>query len=255
MTYFQVSHLSKSFGGLRAIDDLSFTLKRGETLAIIGPNGAGKTTLFNVMGRFYNPCAGSITFKGQDLLKFPSHALVQLKMARTFQNGELFARASVLQNLLMARHGHLKNNFIQELLFLPRVRKAERLHREYVEFVMDLLEIQHTRHKSVGSLPFGVRKMVELARALCTEPELLLLDEPSAGLNNEETQDMACWLEDIKQKLAVTLVLIEHDMNLVKEVSDRVLVMHNGKKMAAGSLDYIQNHPAVIKAYLGASCA
>lgn len=243
--------LGVSFGGIRAVDDVSFTVQRGEIFTIVGPNGAGKTTIFNLISRIYDATSGRLLFDGEDITTTPPHRIAGLGIARTFQNIELFEHASVLQNLLVGRHVHKRSNLLSELLFLPSVRQAELTHRLRAEEVIDLLDLQHYRDQLVANLPYGVRKVVELGRALCTQPKLLLLDEPASGLNVEETQDMAFWIEDIKRELGITIIMVEHDMGLVSQVSDRVLALADGRVLAQGSAREVQQDPAVVRAYLG----
>jgi branched-chain amino acid transport system ATP-binding protein len=250
-SFFRVAHLGIRFGGVVAVNDVSFDIEQGEVFTIIGPNGAGKTTIFNLISLIYPPTSGAIEFEGQQLTGTAPHLVAARGIARTFQNIELFEHATVLQNLLIGRHVHHRTHLWEELLFLPRVRRAELAHREAVERVIDLLELQHYRDSMVGGLPYGVRKVVELGRALCTQPKLLLLDEPSSGLNPEETDDMAFWIEDIKKDLGITVLMVEHDMNLVSRVSDRVLALNQGQMLALGTAAEVQSHPAVIEAYLG----
>jgi branched-chain amino acid transport system ATP-binding protein len=226
---------------------------RGEVFTLIGPNGAGKTTVFNLISRIYTPTSGSIEFDGTPLLAHAPHEIAQLGIARTFQNIELFEHATVLQNLLIGRHTHRETGFWSQLFFTPATRAAEVRARQKAEQVIDLLELQHHRESLVAGLPYGVRKVVELARALCTEPKLLLLDEPSSGLNVEETDDMAFWIGDIRDELGVTVLMVEHDMSLVSKVSDRVLAMNQGEVLALGTPAQVQRHPGVIEAYLGAA--
>ena len=244
--------LSLSFGGVRAADKVSFAVEPGEVFTIIGPNGAGKTTVVNMVSRRLAPQAGRLAFDGRDLLAVAAHDIVRLGIARTFQNLELFEHATVMQNLLLGRHAHRTTNLVAEALFLPSVRAAERRHREKVEDVIDFLDLQRWRDAPVAMLPYGVRKVVELGRALASEPRLLLLDEPAAGLNPEETEDLAFWIEDMVADLGITIVMVEHDLALVNEVSDRVLVMNQGQVIAAGAPEAVQKEPAVIAAYLGA---
>jgi branched-chain amino acid transport system ATP-binding protein len=241
------------FGGLVAVDRLSFEVEEGEVFAIVGPNGAGKSTAFNLISRFYDPAEGDIRYDGESLLGHPSHDLARLGVARTFQNIELFEQATVLDNLLIGRHRFRKSNLATELLFTPFVRDQERQHRHAVEEVIDFLDLQPYRGKRIAGLPYGVRKVVELGRALATQPRLLLLDEPASGLSVEETRDMAFWIEDIKKQMGITVLMVEHDMHLVSSVSDRVLAMADGHKLALGTPDEVQKHPAVLEAYLGAS--
>ncbi len=239
------------FGGLRAVDGVSFQIEPGEVFTIIGPNGAGKTTIFNLVSRIYDPSEGRLVFDGEDITRVPPHEVARRGIARTFQNIELFEHATVLQNLLLGRHAHTRSRFVEELLFLPRVRALELEHREAVEKVIDFLDLQPHRDSLVVNLAYGVRKVVEMARALCTRPRLLLLDEPSSGLSVEETEDMAFWIQDIRTILGVTVLMVEHDMSLVSSVSDRVLAVNYGRPIALGTAREVQEHPDVIKAYLG----
>jgi branched-chain amino acid transport system ATP-binding protein len=251
MTFFKADGLIKYFGGIKAIDGVSFEVGQGEIFTLIGPNGAGKTTIFNLVSRFYDADSGRLTFLGEDITDAPPHEIAKRGIARTFQNIELFEHASVLQNLLLGRHAHKRSHFFEEILFLPKVRRLELEHREAVEKVIDFLDLQPYRDILIANLPYGVRKVVELARALCTEPKLLLLDEPSSGLNVEETQDMAFWIHDIKELLDITVLMVEHDMTLVSAVSDRVLALSNGRPLALGTAGEVQSNADVIAAYLG----
>jgi branched-chain amino acid transport system ATP-binding protein len=248
-----VHDLSVRFGGVLAVNKVGFDVKRGEVFTLIGPNGAGKTTVFNLISRLYTPTGGSISFEGENLARRAPHEIAGLGIARTFQNIELFEHASVLQNLLIGRHTHRRTRLWSELLFTPGARRAEIEAREKVEHVIELLDLQHHRESVVAGLPYGVRKVVELARALCTEPKLLLLDEPSSGLNVEETDDMAFWIDDIRHELGVTVLMVEHDMALVSKVSDRVLAMNQGEVLTLGTPREVQTHPGVVEAYLGRS--
>jgi branched-chain amino acid transport system ATP-binding protein len=252
MTFFKADALAIHFGGIKAVDGVSFEVEPGQVFTIIGPNGAGKTTIFNLVSRIYDPTAGNLIFLDEDITGVAPHEIAKRGIARTFQNIELFERASVLQNLLLGRHAHKRSTFLEELLFLPRVKRLELEHREAVEKVIDFLELQPHRDTLILNLPYGVRKVVELARALCTEPKLLLLDEPSSGLNVEETQDMAFWIQDIKELLGITVLMVEHDMTLVGAVSDRVLALSNGRPIAMGTASEVQANADVITAYLGA---
>ncbi len=247
-----VRDLSVRFGGLLAVNQVSFDVKRGEVFTLIGPNGAGKTTVFNLISRIYTPTAGSLAFEGRPLDSVAPHEVAGSGIARTFQNIELFEHATVLQNLLIGRHIRRRTSVWSELLFTQAVRAAERETRRKVEEVIDLLDLQHHRDVLVAGLPYGVRKVVELARALATEPKLLLLDEPSSGLNVEETGDMAFWIQDIQSDLGITILMVEHDMGLVSKVSDRVLAMNQGEVLTVGTPSEVQAHPVVIEAYLGA---
>ena len=246
-----VSGLSVRFGGVLAVNDVSFDVRRGEVFTLIGPNGAGKTTVFNLISRIYNPTAGEISFEGRALTRAAPHRIASLGIARTFQNIELFEHATVLHNLLIGRHTHRRNGLWSDLFFTAGTRRAEIEAREQVERVIEFLDLQHHRDALVAGLPYGVRKVVELARALCTGPKLLLLDEPSSGLNVEETEDMAFWIEDIRADLGITVLMVEHDMTLVSRVSDRVLAMNQGEVLATGTPRQVQAHPGVVEAYLG----
>jgi len=243
--------LSLSFGGIHAVRDVSFEVESGEVYSIIGPNGAGKTSIFNLISRLYDADGGNIEFEGESIIGMPPHNIARLGIARTFQNTELFEHETVLKNMLIGRHVHRETNLLSELLFLPTVAKQEFRFRKIVEDVIDLLGLQSYRDQVIGSLPYGVRKMVEVARALCIQPKLLLLDEPSSGLNPEETDDVAFWIEDINQDFGATVIMVEHDMNLVSRASTRVMALADGAVLAVGSPEEIQNHPEVLRAYLG----
>lgn len=246
-----VENLSIEFGGVHAVDRVSFEVEPGETFAIIGPNGAGKSTIFNLISRIYEPTGGSMHYGERNLLDVPAHRVVDLGIARTFQNIDLFEQATVLQNLLVGRHSRMSHNLFRDFLFIAGARAREREHRRKVEDIIDLMEIAQYRDQRIADLPYGARKNVELARALCAEPKLLLLDEPASGLNQEETDDVSFWLDDIKHDLGVTLVMVEHDMGLVGRVADRVMAINDGKLLAIGTPDEVRNNPAVQKAYLG----
>lgn len=252
MSFLQLDNVTLRFGGLTAVDQLSFSVNEGEIFAIVGPNGAGKSTVFNLISRFYDPHEGKITFDGHDLLQSKPSGVAAYGVARTFQNIELFEHASVLQNLLVGRHRHRTSNLLTELFFTPSVRRQEIQNRHFVEEIIDFLDLQPYRDKMIAGLPYGVRKVVEVGRALATAPKLLLLDEPASGLSVEETTDMRWWIDDIRRQMGITVLMVEHDMGLVSGVSDRVLAMADGAKLALGTPQEVQSHPAVIEAYLGA---
>ena len=251
MSFFKVDGISLQFGGLKAVDNVSFAVDKGEIFTIIGPNGAGKTSIFNLISRLYPPSSGRLYFGDRDITALPAHTIAKMGIARTFQNIELFENATLLANLLVGRHCHSRSSLWQEVLFLPSVKRAERQHRAKAEAVIDLLDLQAYRDKLIAGLPYGVRKVTELARALCSEPKLILLDEPSSGLNVEETEDMSFWIRDIKNELGITVLMVEHDMSLVNRVSDRVLALNYGRVLASGTPAEVQNHPDVVAAYLG----
>jgi len=251
MTFFYVKNLTVKFGGLTAVDNVSFGINEGEVFTIIGPNGAGKTTLFNLISRLYTPSAGQIIFRDEDVTRLSAQQIAGRGIARTFQNIELFESASTLQNLLVGRHRHSTTRAWQDILRTKKVRAEEVAHRRAAEEVMDVLRLQRYRDITIGALPYGVRKVIEVARALCVGPTLLLLDEPSSGLNVEETNAMAEWILEINRRLRVTVLMVEHDMSLVSRVSNRVLALNYGKMMALGTAAEVQGHPDVIAAYLG----
>lgn len=251
MSLFQVSDLAVHFGGIRAVDGVSFEVEKGSIFTIIGPNGAGKTTIFNLVSRIYDPTAGSIMFDGKDITHAVSNQVASLGIARTFQNIELFDNANVLQNILVGRHVHAKSSLLAEMLRLPSFYRTEIVSRRKVEEIIDFLALDAYRDSLVGSLPYGVRKMVELGRALAVSPKLLLLDEPSSGLNVEETDNIGAWIKDIRDLLGITILMVEHDMRLVSAVSDRVMALNYGKLLAIGTAAQVQRDPAVISAYLG----
>ena len=251
MSYFEIKDITVAFGGVKALNNVSFSVNKGEIFTIIGPNGAGKSTLFNVISRIYEPGNGEIHFNNQNISKSKPHQIARLGIARTFQNLELFENATVLQNLLLGRHIYKKSNLLNELFFTPKVKKTELEHRLKVEEVIDFLNLQHYRDIIISGLPYGVRKNVELARALCTNPKLLLLDEPSSGLTNEETIDLGFWIKDIQSLLNITVVMIEHDMSFVNKVSDRILALNYGEIIATGLPEEIKNNDKVKVAYMG----
>ena len=251
MSLFEVKNITVAFGGVKALNDVSFGVDKGEIFTIIGPNGAGKSTLFNVISRIYEPSKGEIYFENQNISKTKPHNISKLGIARTFQNLELFENATVLQNLLLGRHIYKRTNILSEVFFTPSARKQEHEYRLKVEEVIDFLDLQHYRDTLINGLPYGVRKNVELARALCTDPKLLLLDEPSSGLTNEETIDLGFWIKDIQSLLGITIIMIEHDMSFVNKVSDRILALNYGKILASGLPEKIKNNADVKQAYMG----
>jgi branched-chain amino acid transport system ATP-binding protein len=239
------------FAGVRAIDGVSFTVERHELFAIIGPNGAGKTSIFNVLSGVYRPQSGRVVFDGVDLVGRRPHAVAALGLARTFQNVELFANLTVLENLMLGRHCHIRYGSLAAMAWLGRARREELANRAAVEDIIDFLELEQWRRMPVGLLPYGVQKRVELGRALAMRPKLLLLDEPVGGMNLEETEDMARYILDVREELDIPIILVEHDMGLVMDLADRVLVMDFGQPVATGAPAEIQAHPDVIRAYLG----
>lgn len=254
MAQLEVQDLRLSFGGLTALNGVSLSVKPGEIFAIIGPNGAGKTCILNCICRFYQPERGRLLFENRDISHLASHKVAQLGIARTFQNIELFQGMTVLDNIKLGAHVHLRSGFLAGGFYWGKAQKEEmRLRREVEERIIDLLEIQAIRKKIVGTLPYGLQKRVELARALAMRPKILLLDEPMAGMNLEETEDMARFILDINEERGVTIVLIEHDMGVVMDISDRVYVLDFGTKIAEGPPEEIQHNEQVINAYLGGS--
>jgi len=252
VSVFAVSDLSLRFGGVQAVSNVSFSVEQGEVFAIIGPNGAGKTSILNVITRVFDPTQGRVLFEGKDITALPRHKVVHSGIGRTFQNIELFEGGTVLDNLLLGRHRFPHGSFAAQWLWTPAVRAAEAASRDQVEDVIQLLDLMPYRNSPVAGLPYGVRKVVELARALATQPRLLLLDEPASGLNPEETRELAFWIDDIQKDLGITVIMVEHDMSLVSEAADRVLCMNMGQVLALGTPAEVQGDPAVIAAYLGA---
>jgi branched-chain amino acid transport system ATP-binding protein len=242
-----------AFAGVKAIDGVSFEVGEKELFAIIGPNGAGKTSIFNVLSGVYRPQAGRVTFNGVDLIGKRPHRIAELGLARTFQNVELFSNLTVLENLMLGRHHHLRYGSLAAIAWWGRAKREEIENRQRVEEIVDFLELEQWRKIPVGLLPYGVQKRVELGRALAMEPKLLLLDEPVAGMNLEETEDMARYILDIRDELHLPMILVEHDMGLVMDLADRVMVVDFGQPVATGIPTEIQHHPEVIRAYLGVS--
>ena len=247
-----LENISLNFGGIKAVDQVSLDIKEGEIFALIGPNGAGKSTMFNIISRYYTQSNGSIIYQNKSIDKLHPHQLSKIGVARTFQNIELFPNSTVLQNLLVGQNSSKTSNFLQEMLFLPSVRKAEIDRRIIVEEVIDFLNLQPFRDKQISALSYGTRKVVELGRALTMQPHLLLLDEPASGLSAEETTDLAFWIEDIKKIMGITVLMVEHDLNLVGKIADRVGALVEGKLVAVGSLKEIQANKEVVEAYIGA---
>ncbi|MGR3454723.1 ABC transporter ATP-binding protein [Pseudooceanicola sp.] len=253
MSLLKVEDIAVHFGGVKAVDGVSFEVEAGEVFAIIGPNGAGKSTIFNLISRIYPLTKGRIWFDGQEITGLKAHQIAPLGIARTFQNIELFDHSTVLQNLLMGRHTHRATNFVQDIFFLPKVRREEHLHRQRVEEVIEFLELEAYRNKMIAGLPYGVRKVVEIGRALALGPKLILLDEPASGLSVEESQEVAFWIEDMRRDMGLTVLMVEHDMGLVTAVADRVLAVANGRTLAQGTPAEVQADRDVQAAYLGTS--
>jgi branched-chain amino acid transport system ATP-binding protein len=249
--HLKIEGLSLGFGNLIALQNVNLQLKRGEILGVIGPNGAGKTCLLNCISGFYKPQNGKVLYKERDLLKIPTHTISQLGISRTFQNVELYTGLSSLDNLLAARHNLIEYGFLSSIFHLGKSSREEVKHRRAIEDIIKLLEIEDIRDHIVGSLPYGLRKRVELGRALVQEPEILLLDEPMAGMNVEEKEDMARFILDINELKGTSVMLIEHDMGVVMDITTRIVVLDFGNKIAEGTPQEIRENPAVINAYLG----
>ena len=252
MAELDIDKLTLRFGGLVVLDGVSLSVERGELLALIGPNGAGKTSVFNCISGIY-PGGGAIRFRGKDIAGKKPHDVAALGIARTFQHGELFPQMSVIDNLLTGRHPRIRGNPLAEMLFLPSVRREEIRQREAVEKIIEFVELEHYRHTPVGGLPFGTQKIIGFARALALEPALLLLDEPSAGLNREEREDLARFILRIKHQLGIAMIWIEHDMQMVADLADRIHVLDYGRTLASGPADVVLKDERVIAAYLGTS--
>ena len=254
MDHFRIENLSISFGGLKAVNNVSFNVEPNTIFSIIGPNGSGKTTIFNLISGIYHPDEGRILLEGEDIVGKTPDRIAKKGIARTFQNIELFAKATVMDNLMLGRHIHMKTGIFTGAAMWGRrssAAKEEIRHREIVEHIIDFLDLQSLRDQFVGSLPYGKRKLVELGRALALQPKILLLDEPSAGMNTEEKEDLNIWIKDIREDYKVTILLIEHDMNMIMGISDRVFAINQGEKITEGVPQEVQRHPEVIKAYLG----
>jgi len=250
-TVLKIQEITLVFGGISALNDISFDVQKGEILAIIGPNGAGKTSLLNCINNFYHPERGDIFFNGHNLTKLPPYKIAKLGIARTFQNTALYTGLSTLDNLMAARQIHMRSGMLSSILYWGLAQKEDLEHRQQVEEIIDFLEIEHIRKSIVGALPHGLRKRVELGRALALEPQILLLDEPMTGMNLEEKEDIARFVLDINERQGITILLIEHDMGVVMDIADRIVVLDFGMKIAEGIPEEIRQDEAVINAYLG----
>jgi branched-chain amino acid transport system ATP-binding protein len=254
MSYFNVENLSISFGGIRAVDNISFGVEKNEIFSIIGPNGSGKTTIFNLISGIYKPDSGTVVMEGENMVGKTPDKIAKKGIARTFQNIELFANATVMDNLMLGRHIHMNTGIFGGAFMFSKFSPAAREeleHREKVEKIIDFLELQSVRDHFVGSLAYGKRKLIEVGRALALEPKVMLLDEPSAGMNTEEKDDLTIWIKDIREDFQMTILLIEHDMNMIMGISDRVFAMQQGQKIVLGTPQEVQKNKEVIKAYLG----
>lgn len=251
MSFLSLENVTISFGGIRAVKNVSLDIKEGEIFALVGPNGAGKSTIFNLISRLYKQNEGNIFFDGKSLNQLKPFDMPDIGIARTFQNIELFGNATVLQNLLVGTNTRKSSNFLSEIFFTQSVRKEEVTSRVTVEEVMDFLDLQQYREKYIMGLSYGTRKIVELGRALALKPKVLLLDEPASGLSAEETEDLAFWIEDIKKIMGITVLMVEHNLNLVNKVADRVAALVDGEIISVGNPKSVQSDPKVIEAYIG----
>jgi len=247
----EIREVSKSFGGVQAVTRVSLDLQQGEILSVIGPNGAGKTTVLNMISGFYHPDGGMIRLSGREITDLAASEIARLGVARTFQNIALFKGMTVLDNLLLGRHVHMRSGVLASFAYWRLAQREEVAHRKRVEDIIDFLKIQDLRKRPTGSLAYGLQKRVELGRALALDPKVLLLDEPMGGMNQEEKEDMARFILDVNEEWAITIVLIEHDMGVVMDISDRLAVLDMGMKIAEGTPDEVRTNPRVIKAYLG----
>jgi branched-chain amino acid transport system ATP-binding protein len=247
----EIRDVSKAFGGVQAVSRVSLDVEKGQVFAVIGPNGAGKTTILNMISGFYHPDTGRISLEGTDVTDFAPHRIAALGVARTFQNIALFRGMTVLDNLMLGRHVHMKSGVLSSFIYWGLAQKEEVLHRKRVEEIIDFLKIQDLRRRPTGSLAYGLQKRVELGRALALDPKVLLLDEPMGGCNHEEKEDMARFILDVNEEWGSTVILIEHDMGVIMDISDRIAVLDMGQKIAEGTPDEVRANPRVIKAYLG----
>ena len=247
----EIREVSKSFGGVQAVSRVSLDVRGGEVLSVIGPNGAGKTSLLNMISGFYHPNSGRIFLEGRDVTSLAPNRIAELGIARTFQNIALFKGMTVLDNLMLGRHVRMKSGVLSSVIYWGLAQKEEVAHRKRVEDIIDFLKIQDLRRRPTGSLPYGLQKRVELGRALSLDPKILLLDEPMGGMNQEEKEDMARFVLDVNEEWGTTIILIEHDMGVVMDISDRVAVLDMGQKIAEGTPDEVRASAAVVKAYLG----